>query len=62
MNFLRSTLFPNKVVRMRPDNSEPVSGLKRPIHELNQKYSTLNGLLFEEDFARVLESQRQDSS
>lgn len=55
--FLRSTLFPNKVIRMRPDNSGGFLNLKRPIHEINQKYSTLNGLLFDEDFARVLKAK-----
>ncbi len=56
-DFMRSTLFPNKKVRLRPDNSNGFLNLKRPIHELNQKYSTLNGLLFDEDFARVLEAK-----
>jgi hypothetical protein len=55
--FMRSTLFPNKVIKLRPDNSGGFLNLKRPIHELNQKYSTLNGLLFDDDFARVLKAK-----
>ena len=51
--FLRSTEFPKKEIGIRPDNGAAFLGLKRPFHELNQKYSTLNGLLFKDDFARV---------
>jgi len=55
--FRRSTLFPNKKIKLRPDNSNGFLNLKRPIHELNQKYSTMNGLLFYDDFAGVLKAK-----
>lgn len=55
--FLRSTEFPKKKIRFRPDNGTAFLGLKRPISELNMKYSTVNGMEFESDFARVLKAK-----
>lgn len=37
--FLQSTPFPEQKIRFRPDNAKAFLNLKRPIRELNQKYS-----------------------
>ena len=52
-NFLRSTRFPQKQIRFKPDRSQGFKNLKRPIRELNRKYALIPGKFFLcEDFAR----------
>ena len=51
--FLSSTPFPQKTIRLRPDNAKGFLNLKRPIHELNQKYATVEGFTLLDDFARI---------
>jgi hypothetical protein len=55
--FLKSTHFPEKEIKLRPDNGAAFLGLKRPITEINRKYSTPDGFFFEDDFARVLKAK-----
>ncbi len=51
--FLRSTAFPQKTINFRPDNSKGFVNLKRPVRELNHKYSLYPGGFFlNDDFAR----------
>ena len=50
--FLLSTPFPDQKIRFRPDNAKAFINLKRPIRELNQKYSlTPDGFYLDPDFA-----------
>ena len=51
--FLLSTPFPKKKIRIRPDNAKGFLNLKRPINALNLKHSTPNQFFMESDFARV---------
>lgn len=51
--FLLSTPFPQKKIRIRPDNAKGFLNLKRVIHALNLSHSTPDGLYLEPDFARV---------
>jgi len=48
--FLLDRPFPNKRVRLRPDRAKGFLNLKRPIHELNIKYSLPNGFYMQPDF------------
>lgn len=54
MQFLLSTAFPQKQVRLRPDNAGGFLNLKRAIHELNICYSVPGGFYLKADFARNL--------
>jgi hypothetical protein len=49
--FLLSTPFPHKKIRIRPDNA--LLNLKRPINELNIKYSVPKGFYLQPDFTRI---------
>jgi len=51
--FLKSTEFPQKKIQLRPDNSKGFLNLKRPINELNRKYSLPDNFYFSCDFAKV---------
>ena len=51
--FLRSTQFPKKTIGLRPDQAKGFLNLKRPVHELNLKYSYPGQFYFAQDFARV---------
>ena len=51
--FLLSTSFPQKKIRIRPDNAKGFLNLKRPINELNIKYSLPNGFYLQPDFSRI---------
>lgn len=51
--FLLSTSFPHKKIRIRPDNAKGFLNLKRPINELNIKHSIPNGFYLEPDFTRI---------
>jgi hypothetical protein len=48
--FLLDVPFPKKRVRLRPDRAKGFLNLKRPIHELNIKYSLPDGFYMEPDF------------
>jgi hypothetical protein len=49
--FLLDVPFPKKRIRLRPDRAKGFLNLKRPIHELNLKYSLPDGFYLEADFA-----------
>ena len=49
--FLLEVPFPKKRVRLRPDRAKGFLNLKRPIHELNIKYSLPDGFYMEPDFS-----------
>jgi len=51
--FLLSTPFPHKTICIRPDNAGGFLNLKRPIHEINLKYSLPDGFFMKPDFAGV---------
>ncbi len=51
--FLLSTPFPEKKIRLRPDNAKGFLNLKRSINALNLKHSLPGGFYMEADFARV---------
>jgi len=51
--FLLSTDFADKKIRIRPDNAKAFKNLKRPIRELNLKYSMPDGFYLAPDFAGV---------
>jgi len=51
--FLLAKPFPQKKVRIRPDNAKGFLNLKRPINDLNLKHSTPNGFYMEPDFSRI---------
>jgi len=51
--FLLDTPFPKKTIRVRPDCAKGFLNLKRPIHELNIKYSMPDGFYMDPDFAGV---------
>lgn len=44
--------FPTRTVGFRPDNAPGFSNLKRPLTELNRKYSLPGGFYFKADWAR----------
>jgi hypothetical protein len=48
--FLLYGPFPQKRIRLRPDRAKGFLNLKRPIHELNIKYSLPDGFYMEPDF------------
>ena len=48
--FLLYGPFPNKRIRLRPDRAKGFLNLKRPIHELNIKYSLPDGFYMQPDF------------
>ena len=49
--FLLDVPFPNKTIRLRPDRAKGFLNLKRPIHELNLKYSMPDGFYMQPDFS-----------
>ncbi len=49
--FLLSVPFPKKRIRLRPDRAKGFLNLKRPIHELNLKYSLPDGFYMDPDFS-----------
>jgi len=51
--FLLSTPFPQKKIRLRPDNATGFSNLKRPINALNIQHSVPDGFFLKADFARI---------
>jgi len=51
--FLLSTPFAQKKIRIRPDNAKGFLNLKRAINALNIAYSIPDGFFMEPDFARV---------
>jgi hypothetical protein len=48
--FLLYGPFPKKRIRLRPDRAQGFLNLKRPIHELNIKYSLPDGFYMDPDF------------
>jgi hypothetical protein len=50
--FLLSSPFPQKKIRLRPDNAGGFSNLKRTINAINIAYSVPDGFYFEADFTR----------
>jgi hypothetical protein len=53
MRFLLDTPFPAKTICLRPDQAKGFLNLKRPIHELNLKFSMPSGFYMKPDFSRV---------
>jgi len=53
VQFLTSTSFPQKKIRIRPDNAKGFLNLKRPVNALNLKYSIPDGFYMKSDFSRV---------
>ncbi|BBO88362.1 integrase [Desulfosarcina ovata] len=51
--FLVSTPFPQKKIRLRPDNAKGFVNLKRPINELNIKFSLPGGFYLQPNFSRI---------
>ncbi len=51
--FLLSTPFPQKRIRIRPDNAKGFLNLKRAINALNLKHSIPDGFYMEPDFSRI---------
>lgn len=51
--FLLSTRFPQKKIRIRPDNAKGFLNLKRPVKELNLKHSLPDGFYMKPDFSRI---------
>jgi len=51
--FLTSTPFPQKTVRLRPDNAKGFLNLKRAINALNLAHSVPHGFYMKPDFSRV---------
>jgi hypothetical protein len=49
--FLLDAPFPKKKIRLRPDRAKAFLNLKRPIHELNIKYSMPGGFYMDPDFS-----------
>lgn len=49
--FLLDAPFPKKRIRLRPDRAKGFLNLKRPIHELNIKYSMPSGFYMDPDFS-----------
>ena len=53
IRFLLDTRFPTKTIRLRPDQAKGFLNLKRPINELNLKFSMPAGFYMKPDFSRV---------
>jgi hypothetical protein len=53
IRFLLETPFPKKRIRLRPDRARGFLNLKRPIHELNIRYSLPDRFYMEPDFTGV---------
>lgn len=51
--FLTCTPFPQKTIRLRPDNAKGFLNLKRAINALNLAHSTPNGFYLKPNFARI---------
>jgi len=51
--FLMSTSFPQKKIRIRPDNAKGFLNLKRVINALNLKHSVPGGFFMASDFSRI---------
>lgn len=51
IRFLQEVPFPKKRIRFRPDRAQGFLNLKRPIHELNLKYSMPDGFFMDSDYA-----------
>ncbi len=51
--FLLDVPFPKKRIRLRPDRAKGFLNLKRPVHELNIKYSMPGGFYMDPDFSGV---------
>ena len=51
--FLLSTPFPHKKIRVRPDNAKGFLNLKRTINALNLSHSIPEGFYMEPDFAKI---------
>jgi len=51
--FLLSTVFPHKKIRIRPDNAKGFLNLKRAFNALNIGHSVPGGFHMEPDFARI---------
>ena len=51
--FLLSTPFPQKKIRIRPDNAKGFLNLKRAVNAVNLKHSTPDGFYMESDFSRI---------
>lgn len=51
--FLLSTVFPHKKIRIRPDNAKGFLNLKRAFNALNLSHSVADGFYMETDFARI---------
>jgi hypothetical protein len=51
--FLLRTPFPQKTIRIRPDNAKGFLNLKRAINALNVKHSIPGGFYMASDFARI---------
>jgi len=51
--FLLSTPFPQKTLRLRPDNAKGFLNLKRAINALNLSHSIPGGFYMEPDFAKI---------
>jgi hypothetical protein len=51
--FLLSTPFPEKKIRIRPDNAKGFLNLKRAFNALNLKHSTPDRFYMESDFSRI---------
>jgi len=49
--FLLDVPIPQKRIRLRPDQAKTFLNLKRPVHELNIKYSLPDGFYLEPDFS-----------
>ena len=55
IRFLLDRPFPTKNIRLRPDQAKGFLNLKRPIKELNLKFSMPAGFYMKPDFSRVAE-------
>lgn len=55
--FLLSTEFPQKRIRLRPDNAGGFLNLKRAIQALNIQHSLPDGFLLQPDFARKMSAK-----
>jgi hypothetical protein len=53
IRFLLDTPFPKKTIRLRPDQAKGFLNLKRPINELNLRFSMPAGFYMKPDFSRV---------
>ena len=51
--FLTSQPFPQKTIRLRPDNAKGFLNLKRAINALNLAHSTPNGFYMKPNFSRI---------